>query len=95
MVLATDKKLGSKLVDKKDGRKLEKITPSCGFVYSGVGPDYRVLVQKARKQAQGGVSAWNLRHVLDARRGRGGASFETKPNRPRRSSGPPSRVVAP
>mgnify|MGYP002049304964 CR=1 FL=1 len=58
MVLATDKKLGSKLVDKKDVRKLEKITPSCGFVYSGVGPDYRVLVQKAfpHPRARGGAS---------------------------------------
>jgi len=53
VVLCTDKKLGSKLVDKGDVRKLEKITPSCGFVYSGVGPDYRVLVKKARKAAQG------------------------------------------
>mmetsp|Transcript_241 Transcript_241/g.611 ORF Transcript_241/g.611 Transcript_241/m.611 type:complete len:238 (-) Transcript_241:296-1009(-) len=52
VVLCTDKKLGSKLVDRDAVRKLESITPSCGLVYSGVGPDYRVLVKKARKSAQ-------------------------------------------
>ncbi|EGB07264.1 hypothetical protein AURANDRAFT_28095 [Aureococcus anophagefferens] len=52
VVLCTDKKLSSKLIESADVHKLEKITPSCGFVYSGVGPDYRVLVKKARKQAQ-------------------------------------------
>ncbi|KAH8052067.1 threonine-type endopeptidase [Aureococcus anophagefferens] len=51
VVLCTDK-LSSKLIESADVHKLEKITPSCGFVYSGVGPDYRVLVKKARKQAQ-------------------------------------------
>merc|ERR1712183_221110 len=34
------------------GHKVELVTPSCGFVYSGVGPDYRVLVRKARKSSQ-------------------------------------------
>ena len=39
-------------MDSGEVRKLEKITPSCGFVYSGIGPDYRVLVKRARKQSQ-------------------------------------------
>lgn len=52
VVLCTDKKLGSKLVDRDNVRKLETITPSCGFVYSGLGPDYRVLVENTRKSAQ-------------------------------------------
>lgn len=33
-------------------RKVEKVTDGSGFVYAGVGPDYRVLVRKARKTAQ-------------------------------------------
>jgi len=43
VVIATDKKLSSPLVDTDHVHKVEKITPSCGFVFSGVGPDYRVL----------------------------------------------------
>lgn len=43
VVIATDKKLSSPLVDIDHVHKVEQITPSCGFVYSGVGPDYRVL----------------------------------------------------
>jgi 20S proteasome subunit alpha 2 len=52
VVLITDKKIQNKLVDVQQVKKLEKVSPSVGFVYSGVGPDYRVLVKKARKQAQ-------------------------------------------
>ena len=52
VVLCTDKKLSSKIIESAGVHKIEKITPSCGFVYSGVGPDFRVLVKKARKQAQ-------------------------------------------
>lgn len=52
VVIATDKKLPSPLVDVDDVNKVEKITKSNGFVYSGVGPDYRVLVRKARKSSQ-------------------------------------------
>lgn len=52
VVIATDKKFGSPLVEGEDVRKVEKITDGSGFVYAGVGPDYRVLVRKARKSAQ-------------------------------------------
>mmetsp|Transcript_6836 Transcript_6836/g.9566 ORF Transcript_6836/g.9566 Transcript_6836/m.9566 type:complete len:238 (-) Transcript_6836:628-1341(-) len=52
VVLCTDMKVGSKLVDRSGVKKLEKLTDSCGLVYSGIGPDYRVLVKKARKSAQ-------------------------------------------
>jgi len=52
VVIATDKKLSSTLVDVEQVNKVEKITESNGFVYSGVGPDYRVLVRKARKSSQ-------------------------------------------
>ncbi len=43
VVIATDKKMTSTLVDIQDVTKIEAITKSSGFVYSGVGPDYRVL----------------------------------------------------
>lgn len=52
VVIATDKKFGSELVETDDVRKVEKVTDGSGFVYAGVGPDYRVLVRKARKSAQ-------------------------------------------
>lgn len=43
VVIATDKKFSSALVEGEDVRKVEKVTDGSGFVYSGVGPDYRVL----------------------------------------------------
>ena len=43
VVLATDKKVPSVLVDNEDVHKIETITPTTGFCYAGVGPDYRVL----------------------------------------------------
>lgn len=52
VVIATEKKLPSILVDEATVRKIETITPNIGVVYSGMGPDFRVLVRKARKTAQ-------------------------------------------
>jgi len=52
VVIATDKKFGSPLVEGESVRKVERVTDGSGFVYAGVGPDYRVLVRKARKSAQ-------------------------------------------
>jgi 20S proteasome subunit alpha 2 len=49
VVLATEKKSASPLVDAKSFSKVNLITPNIGMVYSGMGPDYRVLVDKARK----------------------------------------------
>ena len=43
VVIATDKKLTSELVDVAHVHKVELLTPSSGVCYSGVGPDYRVL----------------------------------------------------
>ena len=50
VVIATDKKFGSALVDAGDVRKVEKITDGSGFVYAGVGPDYRVLGESSRSR---------------------------------------------
>ncbi|KHJ36251.1 putative proteasome subunit alpha type-2 [Erysiphe necator] len=49
IVLATEKKSSSPLIDSSSLSKVSLITPNIGMVYSGMGPDYRVLVDKARK----------------------------------------------
>ena len=51
-MIATDKKLASALVETKEVSKIEGVTKQSGFVYSGLGPDYRVLIRKSRKDAQ-------------------------------------------
>lgn len=52
VVLATEKKSPSLLLDTSMIEKVAPICPNIGFVYSGMGPDFRVLVAKARKIAQ-------------------------------------------
>ncbi|KAK1324754.1 Proteasome subunit alpha type-2 [Acorus calamus] len=52
VVIATEKKLPSILVDETSVRKIQLLTEDIGVVYSGMGPDSRVLVRKSRKQAQ-------------------------------------------
>lgn len=52
VVLAAEKKQKSVLYDDSTINKVEMVTKSVGMVYSGMGPDYRVLVRHARKIAQ-------------------------------------------
>jgi len=52
VVLATEKKQKSVLNDEHSTYKVELITGHIGMVYSGLGPDYRLLVRRARKIAQ-------------------------------------------
>ncbi|KAK4703739.1 20S proteasome subunit alpha 2, partial [Phenoliferia sp. Uapishka_3] len=52
IVVATSKKTPSPLVDDTVLEKVALICPNIGLVYSGMGPDFRVLVAKARKSAQ-------------------------------------------
>ena len=52
MVLATEKKMGSPLMDPTSVQKICNLTDAAGIVYSGMGPDFRVLVKKGRKAAQ-------------------------------------------
>ncbi|GAA5865394.1 hypothetical protein JCM3774_005622 [Rhodotorula dairenensis] len=52
IVVATSKKAPSPLVDDSMLEKVALICPNIGMVYSGMGPDFRVLVAKARKSAQ-------------------------------------------
>lgn len=54
IVLATEKKSSSPLADQASVNKISIITPNIGTVYSGMGPDYRVLVDRARKVSHAG-----------------------------------------
>ena len=51
-MIATEKKTSSILIDDSVVDKVAVICPNIGIVYSGMGPDFRVLVTKARKSAQ-------------------------------------------
>ena len=52
VVIATDKKIPTDLIDDSSFQKIQNITDQSGMVYAGIGPDFRVLVRKARKNAQ-------------------------------------------
>lgn len=52
VVIATEKKTSSPLIDDSTLDKVSMICKNIGLVYSGMGPDSRVLVSKARKAAQ-------------------------------------------
>ncbi|KAG0299863.1 Proteasome subunit alpha type-2 [Dissophora globulifera] len=52
IVIATEKKAVSTLIDDSSLEKVAVICSNIGMVYSGMGPDYRVLLNKARKAAQ-------------------------------------------
>ncbi|KAL5890061.1 Proteasome subunit alpha type-2 [Pyricularia oryzae] len=54
IVLATEKKSSSPLTDPSSLSKISLVTPNIGMVYAGMGPDYRVLVDKARKVSHSG-----------------------------------------
>jgi 20S proteasome subunit alpha 2 len=50
--LATEKKQKTSLHEDKSVNKVEVLTSNVGVVYSGMGPDYRLLVKYARKLAE-------------------------------------------
>jgi len=52
IVIATEKKSTSTLIDDSSLEKVAMVCPNIGMVYSGMGPDFRLLVNKARKSAQ-------------------------------------------
>ncbi|RKP24846.1 nucleophile aminohydrolase [Syncephalis pseudoplumigaleata] len=52
VVIATEKKSATPLIDDTTIEKVSLICDNVGLVYSGMGPDARVLVNKARKEAQ-------------------------------------------
>ncbi|GIY17526.1 proteasome subunit alpha type-2 [Caerostris darwini] len=58
VVLATEKNYKSVLYEEHSIHKVEMVTDHIGMVYSGMGPDYRLLVRRARKLAQ----QYNMRY---------------------------------
>ncbi|TCD70490.1 Proteasome subunit alpha type-2 [Steccherinum ochraceum] len=52
IVIATEKKTSSLLIDDSMIERVAVVCPNIGIVYSGMGPDFRILVTKARKSAQ-------------------------------------------
>lgn len=50
--MATEKKQKSVLAEEHSIFKVEQIADHIGMIYSGMGPDYRLLVRRARKIAQ-------------------------------------------
>ncbi|EED15534.1 proteasome component Pre8, putative [Talaromyces stipitatus ATCC 10500] len=54
VVLATEKKSSSTLIEPDSLSKISLVTPDIGMVYAGMSPDYRVLVDKARKVSHTG-----------------------------------------
>ena len=63
VVIATERKMRTSLIDESTVQKISLLTPNIGVAYSGMGPDSRVLVRKARKQAQ-------VRHTISLTRTR-------------------------
>ncbi len=59
-MLATEKKSSTPLTNASSLEKVSYITPNIGMVYSGMGPDFRVLVDKARK-----VSHTNYKRIYN------------------------------
>lgn len=51
VVIATEKKIPSALVDESTVRKVENLSENCGIVYAGMPADYRVLLRRGRKSA--------------------------------------------
>ena len=51
VVLATEKKMPSTLVDETSISKIQLLTDVIGITYSGMGPDFRVLADGAQRHA--------------------------------------------
>ena len=52
IVIATEKKTSSILIEDDSIEKVSNVCQNIGMVYSGMGPDARLLVSKSRKSAQ-------------------------------------------
>jgi len=57
VVLASEKKIPSPLVDETSITKIKQFSTNIGTAYSGMGPDFRVLTRRGRKIAQ---SYWQV-----------------------------------
>ncbi len=52
IVIASEKKLSSPLVDETSFFKVDQIASYIGVTYAGLGPDYQAVIHKSRKDAQ-------------------------------------------
>ncbi len=52
VVIAAEKKSQSVLVDESTVERIKLVTKNIGMTYAGMGPDFRVLVNKGRKSSQ-------------------------------------------
>ena len=52
VVLAAEKKLSSVLIDPTSYSRIASLTSGIGATFSGLSPDFRVLLEKSRKLAQ-------------------------------------------
>ena len=52
VILACEKNLNSILIDETSFTKISNLSKYIGCTYSGLGPDYKVLLKKARKEFQ-------------------------------------------
>jgi len=52
VVIATEKKVPSVLVDEESIESISQLTSTAGLVFSGMSPDFRVMVAKGRKAGQ-------------------------------------------
>ena len=52
MVIATEKKWSSPLIDEESVEKIVNVADHIGIGYAGMAPDFRLIVRKARKKAQ-------------------------------------------
>jgi 20S proteasome subunit alpha 2 len=59
VVIATEKKFQTSLVDESSFTKVESMTGNIGSVYAGMPPDYRVILKRGRKAAQKYVSTYH------------------------------------
>lgn len=57
MIIATEKKLPL-LTDESSVKKIEMLTDNIGVTYSGMGPDFRLLVKQGRSKAQSYYRFW-------------------------------------
>lgn len=51
-MIASEKKVTSVLVDDESMEKIKLFSSNVGVAYSGMGPDFRVLARRGRKEAQ-------------------------------------------
>merc|ERR1712065_77022 len=79
VVIATEKKMPTMLIEAESVQKVTKICESTGCCYSGLGPDSKVLVRKGRKNAQAYYRTYLTNQPVQETV-RGPALFQTDPS---------------